>query len=432
MELGRRDGEITANLLESPQWFLNYVRFFRHKPNREGAISFLISNHGGGHARMLRQLFVPACLCLMACPATVGADARLNELARTSIVGKTDIPDAIFSASPLASNAPIEVPPQTHIQIDVASGADRQDTNEAQAIAPMPTPDPPAKPVIYRSRQEVCDTLTKAAATNNLPAPFFIRLLFQESRFKPDVVSRAGAQGVAQFMPDTAADMGLDNPFDPLQAIPASARLLHNLFQQFGNLGLAAAAYNAGPNRIADWLTKKGKLPQETEGYVKTITGRAADSWRSAPQANRKQNNAKVAEAGSPDMRLPRHAPCQEAAGLFAWNGPKEIPVPRSSPFTRGETVLAAAESHRSSRVARDESRAIVKVDIANGHVTSIKTVTKIANADPTQRVVQLAARIRAAKPVKDARHEPGKPASKASRKPLELAMAQRSSHNRQ
>jgi hypothetical protein len=399
---------------------------------------------------MLRQLFVPACLCLMACPATVGADVRLNELAGTSIVKKADVPDAIFSAEPIASNAPIEVPPQTDIQVDVAPQADQHDTGEAQenvqestpesalenrqenaqAIAPVPAR--PAKPVIYRSRQEVCDTLTKAAQSNNLPAPFFIRLLFQESRFQPDIVSRAGAQGVAQFMPDTAADMGLDNPFDPLQAIPASARLLHNLFQQFGNLGLAAAAYNAGPNRIADWLTKKGKLPQETEGYVKTITGRAADSWRSTPQNNRKHNNRQDADAGSPDLRLPRHAPCQEAAGLFAWNGPKEIPVPRSSPFTRGETVLAAAESHRPSRVVHDEPRVIAKVHIANEHVTRIKTVTKIANADHTKRVVQLAARTRPAKPVKDARHEPGKPASKAGRKPLELAMAQRGSHNKQ
>ncbi len=381
---------------------------------------------------MLRHLFVPACLCLMACPATVGADAHLHDLAGTSVVGKTDIPDAIFSASPIASNAPIEVPPQTDIQIDIAPQADRQDTSaqeNAQAIAPVPTPDPPAKPVIYRSRQEVCDTLTKAAQSNNLPAPFFIRLLFQESRFQPDIVSRAGAQGVAQFMPDTAADMGLDNPFDPLQAIPASARLLHNLFQQFGNLGLAAAAYNAGPNRIADWLTKKSKLPQETEGYVKTITGRAADSWKTASQ------NRKVAEASSPDMRLPRHAPCQEAAGLFAWNGPREIPVPRASPFTRGETVLAAAESHRPSRVVHDEPRAIAKVDISitkTAAKTERKPVTKTATADNAKRAVQLAARTRPVKPVKDAKREPGKPAAKSAHKPVELAMAGRSSHNKQ
>ena len=58
-------------------------------------------------------------------------------------------------------------------------------------------------------------------------------------------------------MPETAAERGLDNPFDPLQAIPESARLLRDLSKKFGNLGLAAAAYNAGPKRVEDWLAKK-------------------------------------------------------------------------------------------------------------------------------------------------------------------------------
>jgi soluble lytic murein transglycosylase-like protein len=98
--------------------------------------------------------------------------------------------------------------------------------------------------------------LVESAQSNNLPIPFLIYLLLQESGFRPDVVSRAGAQGIAQFMPETAATVGLDNPFDPIQAIAASARLLRNLARQFGNLGLAAAAYNAGPRRIHDWLAR--------------------------------------------------------------------------------------------------------------------------------------------------------------------------------
>jgi hypothetical protein len=206
----------------------------------------------------------------------------------------------------------------------------------------------PASPalnsVIHRSLEEVCDALTKAAAMNNLPVPFFIRLLFQESGFKPDMVSSAGAQGVAQFMPETAASVGLNNPFDPLEAIPASARLLRNLFEQFGNLGLAAAAYNAGPKRISAWLASKGKLPQETQGYVRIITGRPAENW-------------KVAETGAPAMRLPRHAPCQEAAGLEAWNGPAQIPLPVPSPLMhvaeRGAIYFAARKGRQIAK--RDE-----------------------------------------------------------------------------
>jgi soluble lytic murein transglycosylase-like protein len=118
-----------------------------------------------------------------------------------------------------------------------------------------------AKPVVERSRREICDTLVQSAQSNALPIRFFIRLLLQENGFRPDVVSHAGAQGIAQFMPETAKSVGLDNPFDPLQAIAASARLLRDLVTKFGNLGLAAAAYNAGPRRINDWLVRKGKLP---------------------------------------------------------------------------------------------------------------------------------------------------------------------------
>jgi hypothetical protein len=202
----------------------------------------------------------------------------------------------------------------------------------------VPLP-PVAKPVVYRSHQEVCDTLTEAAEHNNLPVSFFIRLLFQESRFKPEVVSSAGAQGIAQFMPETAASMGLQNPFDPLQAIPASARLLRELIGQFGNLGLAAAAYNAGPKRIQDWLAKKGKLPEETKGYVKTITGSPAEKWTAA-------------SAEHPGQRLPRRAPCQEAAGLYAWSGPATIPLPTASPLrmaTPAPVLTAAAKPAKKS-----------------------------------------------------------------------------------
>jgi hypothetical protein len=157
----------------------------------------------------------------------------------------------------------------------------------AEQSAPRPaTATPVAKPVVRRSTREICDTLVESAQSNALPIPFFIHLLFQESGFQPDVVSRAGAQGIAQFMPETAATVGLDNPFDPLQAIAASARLLRNLVKQFGNLGLAAAAYNAGPRRIQDWLARKGKLPEETQHYVKTITGRPAETWKAARAAS--------------------------------------------------------------------------------------------------------------------------------------------------
>ena len=191
--------------------------------------------------------------------------------------------------------------------------------NYEPVILPLPPLRTLLKPIIPRSREEICRSVVESSRRNDLPTPFFIRLLYQESGFRPEALSMSGAMGVAQFMQETATDRNLDNPFDPLQAIPASARLLRDLHKKFGNLGLAAAAYNAGPKRVQDWVAKKGPLPQETQDYVKTITGWAVESW-SGPQA------------GSPALKLQQDAPCQEMAGLLAWGGPDQIPLPPPNP----------------------------------------------------------------------------------------------------
>lgn len=177
------------------------------------------------------------------------------------------------------------------------------------------------KPIIPRSREEICGSLLESARRNDLPTAFFIRLLYQESGFRPEAISMSGAMGMAQFMPETATDRNVDNPFDPLQAIPASARLLRDLKKKFGNLGLATAAYNAGPKRVQDWIANKGQLPQETQNYVRTITGLALESWTGV-------------QAGSPALKVQQNAPCQELAGLLAWNGPDRIPLPLPNPRT--------------------------------------------------------------------------------------------------
>jgi hypothetical protein len=126
----------------------------------------------------------------------------------------------------------------------------------------------------------VCAAVEKASTTHNLDRVFFARLLWKESLFDPNAVSPAGAQGIAQFMPGTAERRKLDDPFDPMAAISASASFLSDLKKEFGNLGLAAAAYNAGEGRIVRWLDGKSILPDETEGYVASITGKIADEWK--------------------------------------------------------------------------------------------------------------------------------------------------------
>ena len=84
-----------------------------------------------------------------------------------------------------------------------------------------------------------CQALQSAALANDLPLEFFTRLIWQESRFNDFAISRAGAQGIAQFMPATATGLKLANPFDAIAAIDKSAQLLRGLRVQFGNLGLA-------------------------------------------------------------------------------------------------------------------------------------------------------------------------------------------------
>ena len=152
------------------------------------------------------------------------------------------------------------------------------------------------------SRTAMCSAIAAAARANELPAPFLANLIWQESGFRPAVVSPAGAQGVAQFMPETAKEYGLVNPFDPVHALQAAGRFLRKLQAQFGNLGLAAAAYNAGPGRVLDWIARRRKLPGETRNYVVRITGRAAEQWTSSKFARGPQATVMPAKAPCPEI----------------------------------------------------------------------------------------------------------------------------------
>jgi hypothetical protein len=137
------------------------------------------------------------------------------------------------------------------------------------------------------TQKSICLLVESAAQANGLPVEFFARVIWQESRFRPDAVgpvTRNGkrAQGIAQFMPGTAAERNLLDPMDPVQALPKSAEFLRDLRAEFGNLGLAAAAYNAGPRRVRDWRAGLGSMPSETRNYVLAITGDSVEQWAKA------------------------------------------------------------------------------------------------------------------------------------------------------
>jgi soluble lytic murein transglycosylase-like protein len=153
------------------------------------------------------------------------------------------------------------------------------------------------------SRTGVCNTIVAVARANDLPIPFFANLIWQESRFRSRTISPAGALGMAQFIPEAAVEQDLMNPFEPVHALFASGRLLRRLHQHFGNLGLAAAAYNAGPQRIHDWMALRRGLPAETRAYVARITGHQAERWLSREFAR-----------GPEAALMPARAPCAEVA----------------------------------------------------------------------------------------------------------------------
>jgi len=171
----------------------------------------------------------------------------------------------------------------------------KNDSGDAKQADPQQVPD--------ISLELLCDTLAASAQRSGLPVSFFSNLIWQESRFVLRAVSPAGALGIAQFMPRTAAAVGLTNPFDPRMALPASARLLGSLFQRFGNLGLAAAAYNAGEARVSNWLSNKSGLPQETRNYVLAITGLPVEHWKAAAQ-------------GLQSFKLAKRMPCRDHAAF--------------------------------------------------------------------------------------------------------------------
>ena len=111
-------------------------------------------------------------------------------------------------------------------------------------------------------------TIERAASSNGIPASLLAALLYHESRFEPGVVSSAGAEGIAQFMPATAAGMGVD-PTNPTQSIEGAAQLLGSYTRQFGSYSDALAAYDAGSSAVERY----GGIPPyaETQAYVPAV-----------------------------------------------------------------------------------------------------------------------------------------------------------------
>jgi hypothetical protein len=212
------------------------------------------------------------------------ADTSEGPPARIEIESASRHADPFDAAAQPATASSGEIPHMDAIELPIAS---EENSNQPLSV------------------DDLCDALFASAQDNGLPVQFLANLIWQESRLRNDTVSSAGALGIAQFMPEVAAENGLEDPFDPLQAIPASAQLLRELRGQFGNLGFAAAAYNAGPHRVSDWLDRGKALPRETLNYVLRVTGRSAEQWRTTPPTDDK-------------LTFAQHLPCR-AMPAFAY-----------------------------------------------------------------------------------------------------------------
>ena len=152
-----------------------------------------------------------------------------------------------------------------------------------QHLSGLPVKDEEKEVVLDRMRPHI-GQVYDAEDSNGIPRGLLKKVLFQESRFREDIISGTttsskGATGIAQFMPATAKELGID-PTDPKQAIPAAGKYLSSLKEQTGSWESAVAAYNWGPGNLA----KRGieRAPKETRDYLKAVIGDGSEVARAS------------------------------------------------------------------------------------------------------------------------------------------------------
>lgn len=122
-------------------------------------------------------------------------------------------------------------------------------------------------------RANIFPLIASVACEHGLPVGLFDALVGQESRYQPFARSNKGAMGLAQLMPGTARDLGVVDPWNPVENLRGGARYFRAQLDEFGRIDLALAAYNAGPGRVRG--TRRVPVIRETMNYVASIT----DAW---------------------------------------------------------------------------------------------------------------------------------------------------------
>ncbi len=240
------------------------------------------------------------------------------------------------------------------LQLTAATQITKLASNNSEPASDQPSPPGDPTTATPISLGALCNALFSSAQDNHLPVTFFANLIWQESGLQKDIVSRKGAMGIAQFMPQTAVEKGLGDPFDPLQSISASARFLRELRGQFGNLGFVAAAYNAGPRRVSEWLERHRRLPRETQSYVVNVTGRSVEEWQKTP----------------PDdaaLRFVQRLPCRDISA-FAELERAQAQQPDEQPKAPDEINQKAQKRHPRNLLHREAIRASSEKHEAKEH----------------------------------------------------------------
>jgi len=297
--------------------------------------------------------------------------------------GGTATPPPAPADTPAADAPPADAPPAAGAPSPAAPPS-------AEAPPAASAPPPPKRAGDADLRESVCLMIESAARAHNLPLEFFARVIWQESRFQPNVMgprTRSGdrAQGIAQFMPRTAAERGLFDPFDPVQALPKSAEFLRELADQFGNLGLAAAAYNAGPGRVREFLSARRPLPAETRNYVLAITGIPVDEWA----ASGKREPKPVPKAGCGELMALLH----RAPNPFIEKLEQRVNVVAAAPWG----VQLAAGFSRDHALSNYATLAKRYANVLQGHDPSLLSTLLRSRGTQTFYQVRVGADTRAA-----------------------------------
>lgn len=168
----------------------------------------------------------------------------------------------------------------------------------------------PANPPTPTVEGPYANLIHSAASKHGVDEDLIQRVIAAESNFNPRAVSRKDAQGLMQLVPKTAARYSVVNVFDPGQNIDGGTRYLKDLLEQYrGNLPLALAAYNAGPETVARY----GGVPpyRETQNYVHRITAELTRKW-----AQRSETKAEIRTAETAPVAQPIHNSRDDASAL--------------------------------------------------------------------------------------------------------------------